>query len=463
MVYYRHHQKLNMKYNLKNKTAEPPRTSLGHFAAIKFKEFCARTDLHGFKYITKDGLNVAERTVWAVVVGISIICAGFLLVTAYRWYAKNPIVTVVETTQGVIWDIPFPAVTLCDMNIVSKSAARRLSLELMLPENVTSDFVFKTLRLVPLLHSLKTVGPDEKRELNILQDVLELNKITMKTLFKRLSSTNVCSNILERCMWKNTIYHCNQIFRHTFVSVHQCCTFNYYAVNDEDNELKVFRFSLPRRVASCGYQTALTVVVKTDPTDYYSSNHASLGSLVFVDNAYNVPDLDSPMRVVNPSSELLIAVSAERTYATSGIRSFPVYDRHCYYTDEIEIPNIKQYSFHNCRALRRMQLMVKLCDCVPFYFPKRDRNRICNFNDIECLESLSNMTYIQGLTYNNITESVDKIENDIECLPECEHFSYPLQVGLGTISNRVPLSGIEFYCIWWTAEFNVGLHCDLTS
>lgn len=41
-----------------------------------------------------------------------------------------------------------------------------------------------------------------------------------------------------------------------------------------------FHQDSPRRVASCGYQTGLTVIVNTDTEDYYSAAVASLGALV---------------------------------------------------------------------------------------------------------------------------------------------------------------------------------------
>lgn len=56
---------------------------------------------------------------------------------------------------------------------------------------------------------------------------------------------------------------------------------------------------------------------------------------VFVDNAYNIPDMNSPFRMINPSTEVMIALSPERTYATAGVRSFPPEDRQCYYKDEV--------------------------------------------------------------------------------------------------------------------------------
>ncbi|XP_041986745.1 sodium channel protein Nach-like [Aricia agestis] len=425
---------IEMKKSRVKKAAKKP---LWQFCKEKFVEFCKRTDLHGFKYIVMEDLNVAERSIWAVAVVISIICAAYFVITAYRWYARNPIVTVIESTQGAIWDVPFPSVTVCDLNIISRRAARAFSYNLTLPNNVTADFVFETLRIAPLLHSIVFADSTQKQALHKLQDVLDMNDITMEGLFQKLSPAASCNDLVERCMWKTTIYRCEQLFQHVMTSIALCCTFNYFAV-DTDINAGLIRMSAPRRVASCGYQTALTALLRTDPSDYYSSDVASFGALVFIDNAYNWPDLDTPVRLVNPATEVLIALSPERTYSTPGIKSFSPKQRQCYYNDEVKIGDFNQYSFHNCMAIQKIEILKKYCECVPFFFPMKGTIRVCNFRDIECVEHVLR-PIING-------EDIDEeIMSNLNCLPECEHYDYRLEVALGKLARNTPLSGIPFY------------------
>ncbi|KAG7313203.1 hypothetical protein JYU34_000302 [Plutella xylostella] len=164
-----------------------------------------------------------------------------------------------------------------------------------------------------------------------------------------------------------------------------CCTFNYYAIDSIDysnttdqhspptprrvascgyqtaltvllnNDLEDYYSTAiasygslhspptPRRVASCGYQTALTVLLNNDLEDYYSTAIASYGSLILIDNAYNLPELDSPTRLVSPSMEMFIALTPERTYATKGVSLFLPEQRKCYFNTE-EIVTGKQKS-----------------------------------------------------------------------------------------------------------------------
>ncbi|KAJ8737562.1 hypothetical protein PYW08_000157 [Mythimna loreyi] len=416
----------------KNRSKKP---SKKRFCVNKLVEFCKRTDLHGYKYIVMEGLSYSERCCWAVAVLVSVGIAAYFVVTAYKWYARNPIVTVIESTQGAIWDVPFPAVTICDLNIVSRKAARALADNLTLPNDVTADFVFKTFRLVPLLYSTFTADPSERDDLQKLQTVLDFNNLTIESLFRRLSPASSCNNLVQRCMWKNAIYRCDDIFKQIFTVLSLCCTFNYYAIDDNPKEEPIL--VTPRRVASCGYQTALTVLLYTDPDDYYSATIASQGALVIIDNAYNIPDLDSPVRMVNPSTELLIALSPERTYTTSGIRSFSPEQRQCYYSDEIQIGRFRQYSFHNCMSYQKVEWIKKTCDCMPLAFSIEVPYRTCNFRDIDCLNSI----YHENENQTNSHEE----RNAFQCLPECEHYDYPLEVALGNLAENAYVNGLPFF------------------
>ncbi|XP_075991415.1 sodium channel protein Nach-like [Anticarsia gemmatalis] len=404
----------------------------------KFVEFCKRTDLHGYKYIVMEDFNYVERSCWALAVLISIALAAYFVVTAYKWYARNPIVTVIESTQGAIWDVPFPAVTICDLNVVSKKAARLLSYNLTLPANITADDVFESLRLVPLLYSTFKADPEEKEQLYQLQTILDMNNISIESLFKLLSPASSCTNLVQRCMWKNSIYRCDELFRQIFTLLSLCCTFNYYAVEDKKTKALASHKSTPRRVASCGYQTALTVLLYTNPDDYYSATVASQGVLVIIDNAYNLPDLDSPVRMVNPSTEVLIALSPERTYTTPGVRSFSPEARQCYYSDEVKIGTFRHYSFHNCMTHQKVQLVKKSCKCVPLFFPKEDNYRICNFNDLDCIEQIF-------LRQEYDAHNVSDYKGSFQCLPECEHYDYPLEVALGKLADSVYVNGLPFF------------------
>ncbi|KAJ2954285.1 hypothetical protein O0L34_g2535 [Tuta absoluta] len=271
------------KIKTQNDTSGKERPKMGFFRS-KFVEFCKRTDLHGYKYIVMKDLNLFERSCWALAVLASTVSAVYFVFTAYNWYARNPIVTVIESTQGAIWDIPFPAVTICNLNVISRKAARQFADTVTLPANVTKDDVFEALRLAPLLHSTYLPDPEHKLHLYQLQDVLDLNSISIESMFTRLSPAATCGQLVKRCIWKNTIYRCDTLFQQVFTFFSVCCSFNYFGTITSNKPAVALdsrdSIEMPRRVASCGYQTALTVLLDTQPNDYYSSSVASQGALV---------------------------------------------------------------------------------------------------------------------------------------------------------------------------------------
>ncbi|CAG4955311.1 unnamed protein product [Colias eurytheme] len=170
------------KTHIKVKPSEKKVNKREH-ANSRFVDFCNRTDLHGFKYIVMEDLSRMERICWALAVCISIGFAIYFVVTAYKWYDRNPIVTVIESTQGPIWDVPFPAVTICSLNFISLSAAKTWSDNLTFPSNTSRKFVFETLKLAPLLFMPSTATEEQVEELQVLQEILDFNSISVKTFF----------------------------------------------------------------------------------------------------------------------------------------------------------------------------------------------------------------------------------------------------------------------------------------
>lgn len=64
-----------------------------------------------------------ERIVWVSIVAVSVITSAILLRISWIWNSEYPVVTVIESTHYATWNIPFPAVTICNLNKISKSAA----------------------------------------------------------------------------------------------------------------------------------------------------------------------------------------------------------------------------------------------------------------------------------------------------------------------------------------------------
>lgn len=89
----------------------------------RFKYFLSVTALHGCGHIVREDTPLWERIVWIFIVVLALIASIVLLRISWMWNSEYPVVTVIESTHYATWNIPFPAVTVCNINKISKTQA----------------------------------------------------------------------------------------------------------------------------------------------------------------------------------------------------------------------------------------------------------------------------------------------------------------------------------------------------
>jgi amiloride-sensitive sodium channel len=58
----------------------------------------------------------------------------YIILDVWREYINSPTVTTVDSTTYPIWEVPFPAIAVCNINKISKSATRNLAQDLYVIE-----------------------------------------------------------------------------------------------------------------------------------------------------------------------------------------------------------------------------------------------------------------------------------------------------------------------------------------
>jgi amiloride-sensitive sodium channel len=153
----------------------------------KVKNFCSVTSLHGYVHTTKEEYHAFERWLWIILSFFALITAVILLWISWNWTAETPTTTVIESTNYPTYNLPFPSVTICNMNKISKLALAEIVKEMWVdclalslsdlsqfrlnrkrPENMTDDEVSMKLRL--LLH-FRGNGNATDKEYQELSDV----------------------------------------------------------------------------------------------------------------------------------------------------------------------------------------------------------------------------------------------------------------------------------------------------
>lgn len=67
--------------------------------------------------------------------------------------------------------------------------------------------------------------------------------------------------------------------------------------------------------------------------------------------------------------EAFISLSPESTYSTPDVRRLATKDRNCYFEDEVKLGVMQRYSYINCLAECRSEMIFRECGCVPYHLP----------------------------------------------------------------------------------------------
>lgn len=93
-----------------------------------FEIYCEMASIHGF--INFVGASTWQRAFWFLVVLIAVIMSGFILLLSHLMNTNTPTILYAESTQYPTWSTPFPAVTICNLNRISKRKAENIAKKL---------------------------------------------------------------------------------------------------------------------------------------------------------------------------------------------------------------------------------------------------------------------------------------------------------------------------------------------
>lgn len=330
--------------------------------------------------------------------------------------------------------VPFPAVSICNVNRISRRAAVRFAEELRSkdkkPEkDKTTEYYLKRIQLLASLYSYEY---DDEVSLNDFQRTIdEIYDTQTFTIMNdiMLKLTPRCEEMMLRCIWQSKEYKCVdgplKMFERRRSEYGHCCSFNY--VIRPNNVVEK-----PRLSAYTGPDMGLLLLVHGQPNDYFYQMSSMKGFHVIIHNPYDFPDMPSGginQVQVQLGRETFIRVDSHTITPDPFIRNFNPATRSCYFPLEMGTKFGGTYVKSQCIVYCRMKSILALCDCVPFSMPvdiffknNATTMQICNLNHISCL----NRYRIKWLTISTEILQVKGLEREREesllcqdCLPSC--------------------------------------------
>ncbi|KFB51117.1 AGAP006703-PA-like protein [Anopheles sinensis] len=365
-----------------------------------FWVFCENSSLHGLRYIGRSNAtraNLLLRFVWSLVALVSLGFTLMLASSAWDQFRSNPTLTTIETTTYPVSLIPFPSVTLCNINKINSAKAMEMSqmlINLGMAENDTID-------LIASLQRLNDYRPIDERMLQM--ELFLYNKgYRVEQLAYELAPP--CETMVALCFWLMEPVPCAQLFRRTKIFAGYCCSFNADGFLEPADSRRPNHTAKSIHVNGIGKGEGLTVVVDIGEANYTPSHRFTYGIEVFIHRSYDFPDYSDYTTVIQRGWETDVSVLPTIVSASPSLRSVPIERRGCAFSDEGNMSTTLPYTYSNCMNECEQRYVAEVCKCIPLFreiveLQVKFKVPICGFRDIGCLQKIKR-TYHRTPEFN---------------------------------------------------------------
>ncbi|XP_058130348.1 pickpocket protein 28 [Anopheles ziemanni] len=428
---------------------------------------------HCYRQLAQPDRTVWERLFWLLVLILEAATLVAIIISAWGKFTENPLITTLHDTLYPIELVPFPAISLCNNNRISRTAAHQYARQLARrdPERRNASYFLEQILLLGKLYDFDF---ENVHQMTRFQEFLDLNDVTNATgmysaldTLERLSPR--CEDMLLRCFWKSIELPC--MLKNDMVEVRRtqygfCCTFNFIGHN-EDNEIHPPSYFLD----VTGPEMGLVLLLNGSSNDYFYNLFNNIGfnvrnsirnptnpvpqpacNLPFDSFPFHAFDIFRQLQIFNPTevpdmtsggiteqfihlgTETFIRVDAITINSEPDVLRYSRQKRQCVFRNEL-LKYGGRYGRSNCVAACRIRSVLALCECVPFYMHTAGSIAggrsltTCNLQHIACL----NKYKIKWSTVITDIVRIPGLEKEMEeslycpeCLPPCSDSKYQI-------------------------------------
>lgn len=197
-------------------------------AWVSFSEFSNNSTVHGVKYFVERRRHPAERVFWIISFLITLYGCIKMINNVYERWELSPSF---DDKSTPVWDIPFPAVTICPE---TKAKVKNLNMTKVYEEIVTNgswNLTVDELRNAEALTQICRPHLFENFEFN--------SGLKPEEIISTLNALKI--SLFEStfyCVWRDTVEDCSQYFSETLTEEGFCYTFNALERHEIFRDLK---------------------------------------------------------------------------------------------------------------------------------------------------------------------------------------------------------------------------------
>ncbi|XP_050521251.1 pickpocket protein 28-like [Daktulosphaira vitifoliae] len=410
-------------------------------------DYSINTTLHGLRYAGNNKLSASERGFWMISFCLAVITATYFIANLFHKWNDMPVIISLSPKATQLTSIPFPAITICNMNNARKSVAQDII-------ETTSNFESNIDRRL-----LSDFCDEEPLLLDSLIDNHTGDWDSFKKFMIRVSQP--CHEMVITCLWASKPIKCTELFHPSLTDEGLCCSFNRLRSelifkNPKDaSDLNVtFKYPsanwtpedgyplntpinyTPWRPLGAGNHLGLTIVLDAEVDEYYCSSEVSYGFKVMLHNPVETPKISSFGSYIPPGQETSVEIHPSVGMATPTLASILKEKRQCVYSAEKRLRFYRTYTQRNCMMECEANFTLKFCQCVMYYMPKDNFTRICGKKDEPCSDRAK---LAMELRFSSEIMNMNSFLNGTDlssctCLPGC-HWT-----GYNKVQSSTPLS-----------------------
>ncbi|XP_065161255.1 pickpocket protein 28-like [Atheta coriaria] len=368
-----------------------------------FTEYCDATSIHGFRYLGEQKRSCLEKLWWFVTIFVSVCICTYLIVQTYHKWDRSPVIVSFATKQTPIWQIPFPAVTIC-------------------PETKSRQSVFNFTE--SYLKDFDTLNAKERMELEHISMICKPRKLLKS---KKLKSMQVNESILNffdeiapgianmtiKFVWMGEKIDYSAVFTPILTDTGICYTFNMLDRRELFNPvIKPFKNYLhhdrsaqghwslengyskdeekdtfPRRALFSGAKNGMDITLVTYDKDVdYICGDALQGYKILLHHPAEIPRVSQQYFWAPLNQAVIAAIKPDMMTTSDELRTYPPNKRQCYFPSEHSLRFFTVYTQQNCEIECLANYTYQLCGCVAFYMPRAADTPICGPGNLLCMK-----------------------------------------------------------------------------
>ncbi|XP_060800953.1 sodium channel protein Nach [Amyelois transitella] len=313
---------------------------------------------------------------WFSFTAVGAVTTCIIIVSLWEKFQTNPTITGLDTDFHN-WDVPFPAVTICDLSPVDDE---------LLQEYITNTWgedppegAANMLRWLATLsyHSVGEVTEYFGDDALVGKTDAEAPTPAINPKDAVFSIVRRCETLFYDCEWKGDSEECCDLLVPVFTEMGFC-----YAFNSRHAEK-----TWPWQTQLFSEQFTEAFIHETDAkwSFLFNSYRNDTNIDIYIHSTEEMAGLEQSAQHTWDRRVEKVSFSVKHTYTTEDARQLSISQRRCIFADEQSLETSSIYTYSACMRQCRMQRSRSYCKCVPHFYPSIKGYRQCTIKELKCI------------------------------------------------------------------------------